>query len=209
MHATAIASTVDRTPPVERLTGKIATAWREQVFQELYDRHRKDVRNYIVWFLSGCRDVEDIVQEVFLRVYERLEDYDPARPARPWLLRIAGNVAINVAEKEMAQKRNAEDGPTMSLSRMSSDGEFLIDVPDHRELLPEEHAMQQEMLDRLQGLLADLPEHERELIRSLHLEGMSQREAAEALDMPRETVRDKNQRLLQTLRTSLESSSAA
>ena len=209
MHASAVVPSTSPTLQAKERQARKMAARREQAFQELYDCHWKDVRNYVVWFLDGCRDVEDVVQEVFLRVYERLDDYDPTRPARPWLFRISSNVALNLVEEQMAQKRSVEDGQTVSLSRMSSEGDFIVDVPDHREMLPEEHAVQEETIGRLRSLLADLPEHDRDVIHSLHCDGMSQREAAKALDIPRETVRDHNQRLLETLRTRLESDPAA
>ena len=209
MHATAIVASANHALRNNKIQSEQMAARREHAFQELYDCHWKDVRNYVVWFLDGCRDVDDIVQDVFMKVYERLDDYDPTRPARPWLFRIASNVASNLVEKQTAQKRSVEDGHTVSLSRMSSEGDFIIDVPDHREASPENKVAQQEMSARLHTLVDDLPKREREVIRTLYFEGMTQRAAAEAFGISRATLREISNRGLERLCMKLSTEPAA
>lgn len=207
MHATAIAPSTNHTLQEHQVDKTVAR--REQAFRELYDRYRKDVRSYVVWFRGSCRDVGDIVQEVFLKAYERFDDLDPTRPARPWLLRISANVVLNFIEEQKAQKRSVEDGQTVSLSCTTSESDHVIDIPDHRETPPEEHAVQEETNSRLRGLLADLPEEDRQMVEALYFNGLSQREVAEALGVSRKTIGYRHRRLLEMLRMQLEPDSAA
>jgi len=211
MHATAVIPSTNHTLQAKELQAKETAARREQAFRKLYDRYRKDVRSYVVWFRGSSRDAGDIVQEVFLKVYERLDDLDPTRSARPWLLRISANVVLNFIEEQRAQKRTIEDGQTVSLSCTTSEGDHIIDVPDYRETPPEERAAQEETTARLRALVADLPEEDRQMVEALYFTGLSQREASEALQIPRRTIGDRHRRLLEMLRAQLdpESDSAA
>lgn len=203
MHAVAIAPSTHDTLHHE-LQVDTTAARREQAFRELYDRYRNDVRNYVGWFRGSFRDVDDVVQEVFLKVHERLDDLDPTRPVRPWLLRISGNVALNLIEEQKAQKRTVKVGQTTNLSCVTADDDLVLDTPDHRETPPEERTVQEETIARLRGLLADLPEEDGQVVEALYFKGLSQREAAEALGIPRRTIRDRHHRLLEMLRMQLE-----
>jgi RNA polymerase sigma-70 factor (ECF subfamily) len=178
-------------------------------FQQLYERHWDDVRDFVAGLLGNHHDAEDVAQETFILVHQRLDTYDPSRPARPWLMRIAGNQAVNFLEKQNAKKRRAEDGQIVNLTCSSRTGDFIVDVPDYREATPEDEVAQRETIGQLRGLVAGLPERDRNMIRALHFEQMSQRETAVALVMPRETVRDRNHRVLEGLRKVLECGPAA
>ena len=193
----------------EELQTEYTPTGREQTFQQLYDRYWDDVRDFVAGLLGNHHDAEDVAQETFILVHQRLDTYDPSRPARPWLLRIAGNQAVNFLEKQNAKKRRAEDGRIVNLTCSSRTGDFIVDVPDYREATPEDEVAQRETIGQLRGLVAKLPERDRNVIHALHFEEMSQRETAEALVMPRETVRDHNHRVLEGLRTALECGPAA
>jgi len=180
----------------------------DETFQHLYEAHWLEVRNYIAHRIDGPADADDLAQETFLLAYQHIEDYDTNRPAPPWLLRIAANLVANHVRDQQAQKRRTEEGPTVSLA-CSDDEDLLHDRPDHRELLPEDNATLREMSGQVRHLVLNLPEEDRQLTETLYFDGLSQREAAEALEIPRRTVRDRNQRLLEVLRTQLDPDSAA
>lgn len=180
----------------------------DEIFQRLYEDHWLEVRNYIAHRINNLSDAEDLAQETFLLAYQRIESYDPNRPGPPWLLRIAANLVVNHLRDQQAQKRRTENGPTVSLA-WSEDDDLLLDKPDHRELLPEDNATLREMSDRVQQFVFNLPEEDRQIAEKLYFDDLSQREAAESLEIPRRTIRDRNRRLLETLQLKLEPDSAA
>lgn len=67
-----------------------AAAWEPLVLA-----HQEAVFRLCYLLLSDPDDAEDVAQETFLRAWDHLKRFDPARPLRPWLLSIASNLASN------------------------------------------------------------------------------------------------------------------
>ena len=145
----------------------------------------------------------------YLNESAHLDRLDPNQPVQEWLLRIAGNQAVNFLKRQTRQKRTVEDGRIVSLHAVAHDESYELDVPDHREVPPEEKAAQQEMKTRLRALVADLPERDREVIHTLYFERMTQRAAAEVFGISRATLREINDRGLEQLRMVLSGEPAA
>ena len=66
-------------------------------FDELVVRYRPRLVAFLARRLADAADAEDVAQEAFLRAYDRLDGYDPARPFSTWLFAIGKNVAANHA----------------------------------------------------------------------------------------------------------------
>jgi RNA polymerase sigma-70 factor (ECF subfamily) len=98
-------------------------------FRTLFDEHFSYVWNSLRHFGVRSDDLEDLAHEVFLRVHERIGEYDPARPLRPWLFAFAYRVAA--AHRRLARHRveviGAEVDPPDSGARAD---EALVDRED-------------------------------------------------------------------------------
>lgn len=68
-------------------------------FEELTRRLRPGLEAHLARRTAHQDDVDDLVQETFLRVHRGLGGYDPGRPLLPWVLTIASNVAAEAARK--------------------------------------------------------------------------------------------------------------
>jgi len=66
-------------------------------FDELVVRYRPQLVAFLSRRLASAADAEDVAQETFVRAYDHLGGYDPARPFSTWLFAIAKNVAANHA----------------------------------------------------------------------------------------------------------------
>ena len=67
-------------------------------FTELYRAHLRDVYSYAYYRIGNHHDAEDITEQTFLQAYrhfERAQRESNGRPLRPWLIRIAHNLAAN------------------------------------------------------------------------------------------------------------------
>ena len=64
-------------------------------FNELAERYKVRLYNFIYRVLPEREEAEDILQETFLRAYTRMETFDPARPFPAWIRRIATNLCID------------------------------------------------------------------------------------------------------------------
>ena len=67
----------------------------QQAFGELVLRYERRLIRVILQFVKSVELAEDLAQETFIKVYERLEQFDPARRFGPWLFRIGVNHTLD------------------------------------------------------------------------------------------------------------------
>ena len=78
-------------------------------FEDLVDRHRMAVYRLARSITGNHHDADDAAQETFLRVYRSLGTYDPGRPFKPWLKRIAYNTSLNTVRASKSRSRGLVD----------------------------------------------------------------------------------------------------
>jgi len=61
--------------------------------RQLVERYQLSVYSFVLRILGHQHDAEDVCQDVFLRVFRSLHRWDPSRPFKPWLMKIAVNAA--------------------------------------------------------------------------------------------------------------------
>ena len=76
----------------------------QRAFETLIDRYQRPIYNLALRFAASREDAEDIVQTVFVKVYEKLNTYDPKHKFFSWLYKIAVNESIN----QLNRKKNVE-----------------------------------------------------------------------------------------------------
>ncbi len=146
-------------------------------FDTLFDRYRSPVYNFARMMLGSLDGAEDVLQEAFLAVARTARNYQPRGRFRPWLMRIARNLCLNRIKHERVRRRVIAEG-----------GLEVIEPTAHGPT-PPERAEADERMARLRGLIAELPERQREAIVLYAFEQMSYREIGEALDVPINTVK--------------------
>jgi RNA polymerase sigma-70 factor, ECF subfamily len=137
-------------------------------FSELYRAHLRDVYSYSYYRTGNHHDAEDLTEQTFLQAYrhfERAQRESRGRPLRPWLIRIAHNLAANYY-------RDRSRRPQTQLEDAS-----LISAPHDTETLVEGR---EELQAVLEGV-ATLPDDRREALIMRFAIGMDNREIARAL----------------------------
>ena len=85
----------------------------DREFSELYRDHLRDVYSYSYYRISNHHDAEDLTEQTFLQAYrhfERAQRESDGRPLRPWLIRIAHNLAANYyRDRSRKPQTNIED----------------------------------------------------------------------------------------------------
>ncbi len=85
----------------------------DSAFTELYRSHLRDVYSYAYYRCRNHHDAEDLTEQTFLQAYrhfERAQQESAGRPLRPWLIRIAHNLAANYyRDRSRKPQTNLED----------------------------------------------------------------------------------------------------
>ncbi len=169
-----------------------------QALTELYETHGSKLLGYLVGMLGERARAEDVFQEVWVKVIERLHHYREGQATfRAWLFRVAANAAVDRMRRDARRAGPELDAPTET-------GEPRIDrVPSDRPD-PERTADSRLFAGRLNAMLDDLPERRRAAVLLRHQQGMSYEEIATALNVPIGTAKTLVHRGVTTLRDGLE-----
>jgi RNA polymerase sigma-70 factor, ECF subfamily len=147
---------------------KESKAELDRAFEELYRDHLRDVYSYSYYRVGNHHDAEDVTEQAFLQAYrhfERARRESNGRPLRPWLIRIAHNLASNY---HRARARRPQ--------RVLEDTEPLA-APHGTEQIVEGR----EELKRVMEHLQNLPGDRRDALIMRFALGMDNREIARSL----------------------------
>ncbi len=158
-------------------------------YEELVRRYQ-DVAVRTAHVISPDGDAEDAAQEAFVKAHAALGRFRAGSPFRPWLLRIVANEARN-------RRRSA--GRRAGLALRAAEDRPLDDAAPS----PESAVLASERRATLLAALNALRDDDREVIAARYLLELSEAETAEALGIPRGTVKSRLSRALDRLRTQL------
>jgi RNA polymerase sigma-70 factor, ECF subfamily len=163
---------------------------------ELYDRHSRLLFSLIVRIVSDRSEAEELLQEAFLRVWQRAAIYDARLGAPlPWMVRVARNLAIDRLRSK--RTRAAVDSP-------APDGDVPETVPASNIQDPETAVMDGERRQAVTDALAGLPVEQRQLIEAAFFEGYTHQELAQRFGLPLGTVKTRIRTGMMAMRPRLE-----
>lgn len=87
----------------EEIDIEIKNGDREK-FGILIDRYIDKLKRYGRKFIQNTVDIDDLVQDIFIKTYQNLESFDDTRKFSPWIYRIAHNEFVNQIRKKITQK---------------------------------------------------------------------------------------------------------
>ena len=149
-------------------------------------RRYQDVAVRAAYIVAGGAEAEDAAQEAFVKAYAALDRFRPDAPFRPWLLRIVTNEARN---------RRRASGRRENLALRAA-----ADDPGDAAPSPESAALEEEERRTLVDALNGMDERDRELIACRYFLELGESEIAEALGIPRGTVKSRLSRAMARLR---------
>lgn len=184
-----------RTDPAsdEELVGDVL-AGREGSFETLVRRHQQGVHAFLLRMVRDPDEAADLAQEVFLKVFAGLEQFNPAFRFRTWLYRIAANAAVDRSRRRRSAGRPVEiDGePAVGARPLTS-----------TEPGPEEFLAARETRDRLEAALREVPAPYREVFIMRYRLDMPYGEIALAARLPLGTVKNRIFRAREMLKRAL------
>lgn len=168
-------------------------------FQRMVQPHLQAMHGF-AWRLTGnSQDAEDLVQDVVVKLYPRLDELESVGQLRPWLNRVLYRQFIDGLRKKSRQA----DQPVSDLMDADSQSDWLdsLEADDHSPELALGQAQLGPMLDKA---LARLSPDQRTLLLLHDVDGWRQEDVAEVLGVPVGTVKSRLHRCRANLRKFLQ-----
>ena len=181
--------TVEGRPLEEAELIERAQAGEVMAYEELVRRYQ-DVAVRTAHLIAPAADAEDAAQEAFVKAWSALARFRRGSPFRPWLLRIVANEARN---------RRRSSGRRQGLALRVIEGRPSDDAAPS----PESAVLDQERRNSLLAAVNALRDEDREVIGARFFLDLSEAETAEALGIPRGTVKSRLSRALGRLRSGM------
>ena len=158
----------------------------ERAFQELVERYQGRLLNFVYRTIGDREKAEDLVQEVFIRVYRHLHRFDRSKKFSTWIYTIASNLAKN-------ELRNRSRNPlvlfqTIKKNWQDEDRPLQFEDPTSR---PDDLYRKRHLRELVEQTVGQLPEHHRQVFVLRELEGKSYEEIAEITDCNLGTVKSR------------------
>jgi RNA polymerase sigma-70 factor (ECF subfamily) len=159
-----------------------ALGGNQGAYGQLVQKYERPLYFHLRKLTRGGEDLNDLVQESFIKAFGALESYAPTYAFSTWLYRIATNHTIDYLRKKRLK--------TVSIDKpvQTRDGEMTIDVPDET-YRPDRHIVTDQRNTLIQEAIDALPPKYNRVIVMRHQQEMSYDEIAEALGAPLGTVK--------------------
>lgn len=161
---------------------KQATGGNEQAYTELVNKYERALYFHILKMIKDKEQVEDLVQEAFIKAFDNLNTYNTNYAFSTWLYRIATNHTIDYLRKKKLQ--------TLSIDEpvQTRDGDMKMQLPDES-AGSDRSIIRKQRKQIVRKAIEELPKKYRRVIEMRHMEEKSYQEIADVLDMPLGTVK--------------------
>lgn len=161
---------------------KLAASGRQDAYKKLMDKYQRPLYFHVYRMVKEKEQVEDLVQEAFMKAFKNLKSYNTDYAFSTWLYRITTNHTIDYLRKKKL--------PTTSIDEpvKTKEGDMQIEIADDSE--PADRAiLSKERKKIITHAIKNLPEKYRQVIEMRHIEELSYQEISEQLDLPLGTVK--------------------
>jgi RNA polymerase sigma-70 factor (ECF subfamily) len=145
-------------------------------FDTLFRRHTPPLVNFLARMVKDRGRAEELAQEVFIRIYNARERYEPRARFSTWMFGIAHNLALNDLDRAYRKRERPLEPGAGDRDRDPAPG-------------PDQHLDARRAGERLEVVLAELPERQRAALLLRSNEGFSYDEIGEALGVSRGSVK--------------------
>ncbi len=166
---------------VERLKSK-----DDEAFEYLYNHTKRGVYAIIIAIVKDHHATEDLMQETYIKMLKRLNQYEPGRNFNAWITQIAKNIALDYYRKHRQTQ--------------------LVDPIEDASLLDQTQVAQDQTDYSLEEMLLPLEDLERQIVLLRTVSETKFKNIAEIVDKPLGTVLWIYQRAIQKMKKSLERS---
>jgi len=147
-----------------------------KAFDIIYQKYSRRLYGFVFRYVKQETDTEEIVQEVFIKIWKSRTKIDVFSSFESFLFTIAHNATVNLLKKRATEQKYLEH--VKSLQRIETAYE-LTDEIDYKELK-----------QKFEGVLNELPPRQKEIFQLSREEGLSNKEIADKLGISIQTVKN-------------------
>lgn len=161
---------------------KKAKGGDEKAYKKLVEKYERALYFHILKMVKDREQVEDLVQEAFVKAFDNLNTYSTNYAFSTWLYRIATNNTIDYLRKKKLK--------TLSIDKpmKTKDGEMEMQLPDES-ASTDRDIIKKQRKEIVQHAIDDLPKKYRKVIQLRHMEEKSYKEISDILEKPLGTVK--------------------
>jgi len=157
-------------------------------FEAIFERYTETIRRHLARLVENDAVAQDLVQETFLRVWTRAEQWDGRGSFAGWLYRIATNLAFNYLR---SMRRRREQPLEVLAAEDEAEQDYLPAWMMDPSPGPDAAFESIEQREQFRHLVQGLPEDKREVLHLVHEMEMSIQAAAEELGIPEGTAKSR------------------
>lgn len=169
-----------------------------RAFERLFSKYATPLHRFVFRFVGNGAVAEELVQEIFFKIYRAAPKYEPKSRFSTYLYRVATNHCLNEVRKASYKERFD------SLDQESEGNQTGMDLPDIDQPSADQALTGQRLARVLQRALMELPENQRAALLLHRLDALSYQEIAETLDLSIGAVKSLIHRAKTTLQRHLE-----
>lgn len=146
-------------------------------FAQLVDKYKQPVMNVVYRMLRDATEAEDVAQNVFVQVHKSAHRYEISAKFSTWLFTITRNLCLNEIRRRSRHPAHSMDAP-----HPEYEDQPLTQFEDKKSFSPPESLLHNELEEKIEAALAELPENQRTAILLCRQDELSYEEIAEVLD---------------------------
>ena len=154
----------------------------QRAYQQLTEKYRRPLQYHVTKMVKETEQVEDLVQEAFIKAFKNLDSYNSSYAFSTWLYRITTNHTIDYLRKKKLRTTSI-DKPIKT-----REGEMSFELPDEQ-AQTDRTIIRKQRKKIITHAIENLPEKYRQVIEMRHIEELSYQEIADKLDLPLGTVK--------------------
>ncbi len=161
---------------------KRAVSGDEKAFKSIMKRYKNPVAQIIYKLVRDRSHLEDLTQEVFIKAFQHLGDFDYEHQFASWLFKITNNHCIDYIRKKRLRVYSIDD------QVKTEDGEIGYEIPDST-YEPDLNLLREQKSKLIRSAIEALPEKYREVILLRHQDELSYEEIANETGLPVNTIK--------------------
>ena len=179
-----------QTENIDRLLIQNLKAGDMKAFQEIFVTFSERLYNFTYSYLKDSFESEEIVQEVFLRIWEMREEIDEDKSFKSFIYRMTVNKVFNQMKHQVVRQKYEK---------------YLLNFDHSLSESPEARLHFKELDERISMLLKKIPEQQRNVFKLSRIDGLSNPEIADKLGLSIRTVENQIYRATKFLKENLKS----